>query len=568
MSVRGFLTLSVLLCGCAPDAVPPGDSAAATDGGPLFSPETLAATELITAGAIREVVAEISADRYAGRGPGSEGDAATRAYLANRLEAAGFRPGAADGSWEQPFGLVGIRAEQPSSWSFNGVAGELVLNQSDDFIVASGVQAALASVSDAEVVFVGYGIQAPEYDWDDFKDVDLEGKVLLMLNNDPDWDPDLFEGETRLYYGRWTYKYESAARRGAVGAIIIHTTPSAGYPWQVVQTSWTGEQFELPAGEEPRLQIAAWVTETAARALVDQADLDLDALVAAAREPEFVPVPLRLRTSIELQNSLSQTTTANVIGLLDGSDPDLADEFVVYMAHHDHLGVADSAPGDDPNVDRIYNGARDNGIGVAVVTAIADSLAALPERPRRSTLVAFVGAEEQGLLGSKFLAAEPVVPAGRMAALLNFDGGNIWGRTSDISFVGYGKSTLDDVADTVARYQGRVVRPDQYPDRGYYYRSDQFSLAQIGVPGIFLRGGSEFIGRPAGWGEEQLLAYERENYHQPSDELADDWEFSGLIEDARFGFLAGLMIANSDDLPAWHPGDEFEAARLAALEAL
>ena len=568
MFVRGFLVLSVLLCGCAPDTAPPAENVTTPDAIAPFSEVTLAASESIAAEAIREVVAEISADRYQGRGPGSEGDRAARAYLASRLAAAGFRPGAANGGWEQPFGLVGIRAAQPPSWAFTDEAGDLALNQSDDFIVASGVQAEVASVADAEVVFVGYGIQAPEYDWDDFKGADLEGKVLLMLNNDPDWDPDLFEGETRLYYGRWTYKYESAARQGAVGAIIIHTTPSAGYPWQVVQTSWSGEQFELPAGEEPRLQVAAWVTEAAARALVGRAELNLDTLIAAAREPDFEPVPLQLLTSIELRNSLSQTTTANVIGLLDGSDPELADEVVVYMAHHDHLGVAEPSAGDEPNLDRIYNGARDNGLGVAVVTAIADSLAALPERPRRSTLVAFVGAEEQGLLGSKFLAAEPVVPAGRMAALLNFDGGNIWGRTSDISFVGYGKSTLDDVADIVASHQGRVVRPDQYPDRGYYYRSDQFSLAQIGVPGIFLRGGSDFIGRPAGWGEERLVAYESENYHQPSDELTDDWDFSGLVEDARFGFLAGLLIANSEELPAWRPGDEFEAARLEALDAL
>lgn len=568
MSKRGALLLSSLAVGCGPGSAPPLDDSTATDGFPPFSAAAIAASEAITAEAIREVVAEISADRYAGRGPGSEGDVAARAYLVSRLEAAGFRPGAADGGWEQPFGLVGIRAEQPTSWVFSDEAGDLVLNQSDEFIVASGVQAATARVTDAEVVFVGYGIQAPEHDWDDYKGADLEGKVLLMLNNDPDWDPDLFAGETRLYYGRWTYKYESAARQGAAGAIIVHTTASAGYPWQVVQTSWSGEQFELPAGDEPRLQVAAWVTEDAARALVDRAGRDLDALIAAAREPGFVPVPLQLRTSIELQNSLTQTTTANVIGMLDGSDPELADEVVVYMAHHDHLGVAEPAPGDEPGTDKIYNGARDNGLGVAVVTAIADSLAALPERPRRSTLIAFVGAEEQGLLGSKYLAAEPIVPAGRMAALLNFDGGNIWGRTRDISFVGYGKSTLDDVADAVASYQGRVVRPDQYPDRGYYYRSDQFSLAQIGVPGIFLRGGSEFIGRPDDWGEQQLLVYEREHYHQPSDELTDDWEFSGLVEDARFGLLAGWLIANGDSFPAWRPGDEFEAARLEALDAL
>ncbi len=568
MPARGFLILFALLAGCGPEAVQQPADGSATDTDAVFSAAQIAASESITAEAIREVVAEVSADRYAGRGPGSEGDRAARAYLASRLAAAGFRPGAADGGWEQPFGLIGIRAEQPSSWTFAHDAGDIVLSQSEDFIVASGVQAPIASVSDAEVVFVGYGIQAPEYGWDDYKDADLDGKVLLMLNNDPDWDPDLFAGDTRLYYGRWSYKYESAARQRAAGAIIIHTTPSAGYPWQVVQTSWSGEQFELPAGDEPRLQIAGWVTEAAARELVGQTDFDLDALIAAAREPDFVPVPLQLRTSIELRNSLSQATTANVLGMLDGSDPQLAEEFVVYMAHHDHLGVADPMPGDGADVDRIYNGARDNGIGLAVVTAIADALATLPERPRRSTLVAFVGAEEQGLLGSKFLAAEPVVPAGRIAALLNFDGGNIWGRTRDISFVGYGKSTLDDVVTTVASYQGRIVRPDQYPDRGYYYRSDQFSLAQIGVPGIFLRSGSDFIGRPAGWGEQQLIAYERENYHQPSDELTDDWDFSGLVEDARFGFLAGLLVSNGDSLPAWRPGDEFEAARQRALDAL
>ncbi len=568
MPARGFLILFALLAGCGPEAVQQPADGSATDTDAVFSAAQIAASESITAEAIREVVAEVSADRYAGRGPGSEGDRAARAYLASRLAAAGFRPGAADGGWEQPFGLIGIRAEQPSSWTFAHDAGDIVLSQSEDFIVASGVQAPIASVSDAEVVFVGYGIQAPEYGWDDYKDADLDGKVLLMLNNDPDWDPDLFAGDTRLYYGRWSYKYESAARQRAAGAIIIHTTPSAGYPWQVVQTSWSGEQFELPAGDEPRLQVAGWVTEAAARELLGQTDFDLDALIAAAREPDFVPVPLQLRTSIELRNSLSQATTANVLGMLDGSDPQLAEEFVVYMAHHDHLGVADPMPGDGADVDRIYNGARDNGIGLAVVTAIADALATLPERPRRSTLVAFVGAEEQGLLGSKFLAAEPVVPAGRIAALLNFDGGNIWGRTRDISFVGYGKSTLDDVVTTVASYQGRIARPDQYPDRGYYYRSDQFSLAQIGVPGIFLRSGSDFIGRPAGWGEQQLIAYERENYHQPSDELTDDWDFSGLVEDARFGFLAGLLVSNGDSLPAWRPGDEFEAARQRALDAL
>jgi len=434
-------------------------------------------------------------------------------------------------------------------------------------MASGGVQSDRAAIDDAEVVFVGYGIQAPEYDWDDFAGADLRGKVLLMLNNDPDWDPALFGGVTRLYYGRWSYKYESAARQGAAGAIIIHTTPSAGYPWQVVQTSWGNTQFELPAGDEPRVQITGWVTEDAARRLVDLADFDLDTLTAMARNPGFEPVALGISTSFEVRNTVSRVTTANVLGLLPGSDPSIADEVVILMAHHDHLGIAPEAPGDAPDADRIYNGARDNASGVGVVMAIAAAYGALPEPPRRSVLVAFVGAEEQGLLGSRYFGLDAVMPTGKMAAALNFDGANIWGRTRDISFIGFGKSTLDDVALAVGAYTGRTVVPDQYPDRGYFYRSDQFSLARVGVPAMYLKGGSDYLGRPAGWGEEQLVAYERDHYHQPSDELTAAWSFEGLVDDARFGYLAGLSVANAAAMPTWHVGDEFEAARLAALEA-
>ena len=479
----------------------------------------------------------------------------------------GYKPAAADGGWEQPFALIGINASQPASWTFTREGESFALQQSEEFIVGSGVQAERSTVEDGELVFVGYGIEAPEYDWNDFKGQDLTGKVLVMLNNDPDFDPELFEGERRLYYGRWMYKYQSAARQGAVGAIIIHTTPSAGYPWQVVQTSWTGEQFELPAGDEPRLQMAAWVTEDAARKVFTLGGQDMDALIESAKRRDFTPVSLKVRTSISFDNALADTGSANVLGILEGSDPELKKEVVVYTAHHDHLGVGLADMNVNPD-DRIYNGARDNASGAASVLAIARAIASMPERPRRSIMIAFVGAEEQGLLGSKYFANNSPVPVGMIAGDINYDSMNIWGKTRDVAFVGLGKSSLDAVARQVADYQGRELVGDQFPDKGIYYRSDQFSLAIVGVPGLYVKGGTDFVGHSKEWGAEMVDAYTTRNYHQPSDELTDDWNFEGMLEDARFGFWAGLIIANADDKQAWYPGDEFEAARLKSLEEL
>jgi Zn-dependent M28 family amino/carboxypeptidase len=462
---------------------------------------------------------------------------------------------------------MGMEAAQPPEWRYAGTAAELTLTQNDEFIVASGVQQATAAVSNAELVFVGYGIEAPEYDWDDFKGQDLSGKVLVMLNNDPDWDPDLFAGERRLYYGRWDYKYASAAAQAAVGAIIIHTDASAGYPWQVVQTSWTGTQFELPAGDEPRLQFEAWVTDTAAAELLALGGQDLASLVEAAKRRDFAPVPLGLRTSIRLENRIERTGSANVLGMLEGSDPALADQVVVYTAHHDHLGIGEPSANGDPN-DRIYNGALDNASGVAAALAIGRAVAALPERPRRSILLAFVGAEEQGLLGSEYFARNPTLAPGLIAANINIDGANIHGLTRDIAYIGYEKSDIGRVADAVAAYQGRVVKPDLFPDRGLFYRSDQFNFAKIGVPAMFADSGTDYIGRPAGWGEERVNEYTNLHYHQPSDELTDEWNFDGMVQDAEFSFLVGMTIANADRMPAWVPGDEFETAREAALAAV
>ncbi|NNC77798.1 MAG: M28 family peptidase [Woeseiaceae bacterium] len=566
-----MIVSSVLLvagCGGDKDAMPT-DEATAVDspvalelsGGNVAA--ATAASE-ITGDYMRGIVIEISDDSYEGRGPGSRGDVKARKWLANEMARIGLEPAAADGSWEQPFDLVGVNASQPESWTFAGHGKSMTLKQWDQFIVSSGVQSEKSTVENAELVFVGYGIQAPEYDWDDYKDADLRGKILVMMNNDPDWDPELFAGETRLWYGRWDYKYLSAARQGAAGAIIIHTQPSAGYPFQVVQTSWTGEQFELPAGDEPRNQVQAWLTEDSAKELIAMAGMDLDELREAAYNRDFKPVPLGVTTSISMDVEVNRVQSANLLGLIPGSDPELNDEVVIYTAHHDHLGIA--TPNEEG--DEIYNGAMDNASGVAQVLAIAKAIKAMPSAPRRSVLVALVGAEEQGLLGSKWYAENPTYPPGKIAANLNYDGGNIFGHTHDVTFIGLGKSSIDKLVVMIAEEQGRVVKPDQYADRGYFYRSDQFSFAKIGVPAMYLDSGTDYVDRPPEWGREQHDNYTNVHYHQPSDEYDDSWNFEGMVSDALLGFWTGLAIANADNMPHWNEGDEFEGARLEALKAI
>jgi len=530
---------------------------------PLLPPGAEEAAKTITPEVLASPIRFLADDLLEGRGPASRGDSLTRLYLASTLGLLGLEPGGPDGSWEQTFDIVGVDSKCPRTWTFHAGENSVDLAHWDDYIAGSLVQEEKTGIENAEVVFVGYGIEAPEYGWDDFKGTDLKGKVLLMLNNDPDWDPDLFGGEARLYYGRWTYKYESAARQGAVGAIIIHTTPSAGYPFQVVQTSWSGPQFHLPATGEPVLTVAAWTSWEATERLVTAAGHDLGALVESAKSRDFRPVPLGLTTSIALDNRIERTRTANVLGLLRGSDPKLADEVVVFTAHHDHLGKGP----DEGDKDVIYNGAVDNAAGVAQLLAIARAITHLPVAPRRSILINFVAAEEQGLLGSKYYAENPTFPPGKIAANLNFDGGNIWGETRDITLIGYGKSSLDGVARAFAEAQGRRLVPDQFADKGYFYRSDQFNLAKIGVPALYFDNGTDFVGREEGWGKEQVEAWTEVHYHQPSDELTPEWVYDGMIQDARLGLYCGLAVAQADAMPAWNPGDEFEAARKAALAA-
>jgi Zn-dependent M28 family amino/carboxypeptidase len=554
-------------CSHPPAAPPPEPAAPAGPAAPQPAPAAEpfaaidAAGKAITADFLRDQITRISSDEFEGRGPMTRGDQAARAYLASQLQAMGYEPG--DGkSWEQPVELVGMKAEMPAKWTFQRGGKSLALSWMDQYIGRAGVQAEQVEIHNAELVFVGYGIQAPEYGWDDFKGKDLKGKVLVMMNNDPDWDPALFAGTTRLYYGRWDYKYESAARQGAAGAIIIHTTPSAGYPFQVVQTSWSGETFELPSAGQPQIQVKAWASEDAVRALVALAGRDLSALIESARHKEFTPVPLGITTSLRFTNQIHRGKSANVWGLLRGSDPVLGQELVVYSAHHDHLGIRKP----DATGDKIYNGALDNASGCAQVLAIARAFKALPTPPRRSVLFLFVAGEEQGLLGSLYYATHPSVPAGKIAADINYDGGDIWGKTRDVTYVGKGKTTLDPLVDEFAARQGRVVKPDQFPDRGAFYRSDQFSFAKVGVPGLYLHTGTDFIDRPSGWGREQIEAYEKTRYHQASDQIQPDWNFDGMILDAQLGFAVGVKVAGSDQLPGWVPGDEFEAARKKSLQ--
>lgn len=533
-------------------------------GTPLTLPAEKAASQSIDAAVLRGHTRFLAHDLLEGRGPGTRGDALAQAYIAAQFEALGLKPAGTDGTYLQPFDLVGV-VSHPEKLTFTAPSGRTELKFHDDFIAVSGVQKEQAALEDSELVFVGYGIIAPEYQWDDFKGMDLKGKTLLVLNSDPADDPNLFAGKTRLWYGRWDYKYEQAAKVGAAGVILVHTTPSAGYPWQVVQTSWTGEQFELPDTGSPRVQVQGWTTEEASRRIVRMGGQDLDALVAAAQKRDFRPVPLGVRVSTRFQNEVRRRPTANVLGLLPGSDPKLASEVVLYTAHHDHLGVrADAKPGEDA----IYNGAVDNASGVAAVLAVARAFRSLPQPPRRSILFAAVAAEEQGLLGSRFLSEHLPVPPGRIAANINIDGANVLGRTRDIIVIGLGKSSLDAVITGVAKAQGRTVKPDQLSDRGFFYRSDQFSFAKLGIPAAYFGSGMDFIGRPEGWGKQQREAWEEKHYHQPSDEVRPDWDLSGAVEDVRLDFLLGAHVARAPELPRWNKGDEFEDPRLKSLEAL
>jgi len=526
-------------------------------------PEVRRAAGKITEEVLRAHTKFLASDLLEGRGPATRGDSLAEAYIQSQMEVMGLKPGAPGGGWIQKVPLVGVKASFSGPAVFRSERGSAEGVPGDNLVAFSGVQKPTAKFEDAEIVFVGYGIVAPEFQWDDYKDADLSGKVLLMMNNDPENDPSLFAGRTRLWYGRWDYKYLMAAKKGAAGAILIHTTPSAGYPWHVVKNSWAGENFELPDDGSPRVQIKMWATEELSRTVAKLTGKDLDSLRASAESRSFRPVPLGVQFSFAMANTIVQKESGNVIGRIPGGDPRLSGEAVVYTAHHDHFGIKPGVKA--AGADDIYNGAIDNASGVASILSVARAFADLRRPPRRSVYFAFVAGEEQGLLGSQYFATHPPVPMGRIAANINIDEANWFGRTRDISLIGLGKSSLDRDVTAVAKTQGRAVKPDEFPDRGRFYRSDQFNFAKAGVPAAYLKFGTDVIGKPAGYGKEQVEAYEKNTYHQPSDEYRDSLDFSGAVEDARLAFLLGLRVANADAMPHWKPGDEFEAARKKAL---
>ncbi len=529
----------------------------------LVTDEEREAFRQVQASQMRADIRFLSSDLLEGRAPGTRGERLAREYVAARFEAMGLEP-AVLGGWEQPVELVGSTVKAPENVRVTRGAESVTLKNREDFIVWSGRHAPEVKLEGAELVFVGYGIVAPEHGWDDYKGADLRGKVLLFMNNDPQRDPSLFAGQRRLYYGRWDYKFLMAKERGAAGAIVIHTDASAAYGWSVVQSSWSGEILSLPEASSQGLALKGWATEEACRRIARLAGQDLDALRERAESREFRPVPLGATLDIVLRNEIVRRQSANVIGRLPGSDPALAKEAVIYTAHHDHYGIKASASGEPA----VHNGALDNASGVATMLAVAEAFAALPERPRRSLLFASVTGEEQGLLGSQHLAEHLPVPPGLVAANVNIDGANIWGRTKDVPVIGLGKSSLDDWIRAIAETQGRTVVPEAYPDKGSYYRSDHLSFARMGVPSAYLDAGTDLLGRPSGWGRKQHQAWEDAHYHQPTDDLRPDWNFEGAVEDAQLLFLLGVKVANAPHAPAWRPGDEFEAARHKSLREL
>jgi len=508
----------------------------------------------------------LSDDLLEGRGTGARGGELAAKYIASQLEASGVEGAGTNGGFFQPVSLVGVKADPATKLTISGRNDKETFKFADDFVAFTGAQTEEVDV-DADLIFVGYGINAPEQRWNDYKGdaADYKDKILVMLVNDPPAtteEPNLFGGKSLTYYGRWTYKYEEAARRGAAGAILLHTDQSAGYPWSVVRTSngsWRFDIARTQGDQTPFLKFRSWMTDDASHRLMKMAGQDLESLRLKATKRDFQPVKLGLKGKLNLKSEVKRVAAPNVVGVLEGSDPKLKSEYVVYSAHWDHLGVG--AP--DKDGDTIYNGALDNASGVACVLAIAESLAKLPvaQRPRRSSLFLFPTAEEQGLLGAEWYSQHPVVPLARTAANVNLDSMNVLGVTRDFIPLGAERSSLKAVVDAVAREKGLTISPDSRPEQGSFFRSDHFPFAKVGVPSISLKEGNEFVGHTKEWGEEQFRAYNTAHYHQPSDEFRDSWDFRGMIQEAEIALAIGLKISNAAQMPKFNHGDEFAKQR-------
>ncbi len=518
----------------------------------------------ITAAEIEQHIKNLSHDSMEGRGPATPGGEKTEKYLVEQLTAYGLEPGY-NGSYLQPVPIDMVTPD-PASVSVK-TTGKVTttLTQGEDVVVWPG-SASTTSASKGELVFIGYGADAPEYNWDDFKGVDLKGKVLMVLVNDPPApadEPDLFAGKGMTYYGRWTYKFEEAERRGAVGMFVVHNTEDAGYGWNVVQGN-AGPQLLLPPnpGAPAPLGVRGWMQNDVAKRLVEEAGLKWDDLLASAKTREFKPVSTGIDVDMSMKNTTSRMVSNNVVAVIPGSDPELSKQYVAYSAHWDHLGVGPAVDGDS-----IYNGAYDNASGTANLLAIAKEAAAAPEKPKRSQVFIFVTAEESGLLGSLWYGKNPTVPTADIIAVLNVDGGNVLGFVEDLTVQGDNKSSLGPLLAKMIEGDKMTITPDQSPEKGYFYRSDHFSFAKVGIPAVSIGEGRKFVGKPASWGDEQADEYTKVRYHQPQDEYSADWDLRGAAQLADIVYRFGKQLANAVDLPVWNDDAEFKALREKDLNA-
>ena len=523
------------------------------------------ALDVITPDSLLAHIKILASDEFEGRAPGAKGEELSVKYISEQFARIGLKPGNPDGTYIQEVPLAGITSEPVMSFTVGEKKTDLKFP--DDYVASSARLQSDIKIDNADVVFVGYGVVAPEYGWDDYKDVDVRGKTILMLINDPaipdpkdpkKFDDKMFKGKAMTYYGRWTYKYEIAAQKGAAAAVIIHETEPAAYPYSVVKTSWAKENFELdqPNKNMDAVQVRSWITLDVAKKLLADSGQDFDALKKAAIKRDFRPVALKAKANISIKQTVRSFKSHNVLGKLEGSDPKLKDEWVVYTAHWDHLGRHLDLPGD-----QIFNGAIDNASGVASVIQLGAAFVKLNPPPKRSVLFMATTAEEAGLLGAKFYAEHPLYPLEKTLADINIDTVNPWGKTRDIEDLSNNNSTLDDMLAAAAKRNGRVMKPNSQPEKGGFYRADHFEFSKLGVPALYIGGGKEVIGKPAEFGQQKKDDYTAHHYHQVSDEVNPEWDLSGAAQDMQLLFEVGYQVANGDKFPEWKSGTEFKAKR-------
>jgi len=506
----------------------------------------------------------LASDEFQGRKPFTEGETRTINFLKSELEKMGIAPGNGD-SYFQEVPLVEVTGTPAPSMSIQGPNGSKELQTGEEVVFYTQREQEEVSINNAELIFCGYGIVAPEYDWNDYEGIDMKGKIAVVMVNDPGFqseDSTFFKGKTMTYYGRWTYKYEEAARQGAEGVLIIHETNAAGYPWFVVSSSWSGARLDLqtPNGNMDLCALQGWVSLSAAADIFRTSGMTEGRFFEKAQTPGFKPIPLGVTASTSLTNKFKKDVSQNVVGMIRGSER--PDEYIIYTAHWDHFGVGEAVQGDS-----IYNGAVDNASGTAAVLSIAKAFSQLPEPPQRSVVFLFVTAEEQGLLGSAYYAENPIFPVEQTVANLNMDALHAYGPTKDLVVIGYGQSELEEYAREVAVKQDRYLVPDLNPEKGYFFRSDHFNFAKVGIPALYAAAGTDHVTKGKEYGEVRDQEYTASNYHRPSDEyIPEEWDLRGLVQDAELYFAVGQRLANEDTFPKWKEGSEFKAIREKGLK--